>query len=506
MRSASASNKLLAQPEWTEQTPRVGLDHLGMQVGSIGLYQTLLPGLSNVTSRMRYYGFFVWLADRYARDTGSTSRDTWERTVRRAEALYALVAVADGGAGGVAGTTWAAEAFAEQSGPVIDLIAGTDRSEARQYLQQRMGVFGAAYGSQLFEIGLFDRSDDHEIPLASDPVGRDLATAFGEAIGDAGARFLSAVEAGRVPRETLEDLAVMLPDRIEPDSAEHDAYETLLFSDGARGDTLRLILRIAGEDPDLLDVEGVRWALYAGEGVEDDLSAMRQRWFVYHADDLAHCALESLLKLVLDTVGPHPRGLRRERAVAECVDAVMDTFDAPPSSWQKLLDGVALASDPRDEDDPYSEAALADAVFGAWTEGEAGDAGAAALRLLATLHHRIAAEGVDAGAMLETGGPGRSVVTELRFLNEHADMPFRDLLDRLISERVIARHMHVALRKLRYGGGHTFLFESDEGRLRQRNVAGPVLTNPRLGPALTFLRDLHLLDDDGLTARGRARV
>jgi len=33
-----------------------------------------------------------------------------------------------------------------------------------------------------------------------------------------------------------------------------------------------------------------------------------------------------------------------------------------------------------------------------------------------------------------------------------------------------------------------------------------VFTNPRLGPALTFLRDVHLIDDSGLTARGQELV
>jgi hypothetical protein len=42
--------------------------------------------------------------------------------------------------------------------------------------------------------------------------------------------------------------------------------------------------------------------------------------------------------------------------------------------------------------------------------------------------------------------------------------------------------------------------------LRLRDVDGPVFTNPRLGPALTFLRDIHLIDDQGLTNRGARAV
>ena len=62
--------------------------------------------------------------------------------------------------------------------------------------------------------------------------------------------------------------------------------------------------------------------------------------------------------------------------------------------------------------------------------------------------------------------------------------------------------MWIALRKLRYQGDYTFLLEPDNGRVRLRDMDGPVYTNPRLGPAVTFLRDIGLLNAEGLTADG----
>ena len=44
-----------------------------MQTGSVNIYQRLLPGISNVTLRMRYYGFYAWLADTYAKQIGDTN-------------------------------------------------------------------------------------------------------------------------------------------------------------------------------------------------------------------------------------------------------------------------------------------------------------------------------------------------------------------------------------------------------------------------------------------------
>src|SRR5262249_16282034 len=94
-------------PEWTEYREKSGLDPLGMQNASINLYQTFLPGVSNVTLRMRYYGLYAWLCRAYARQVGDTNPETWKRYIRRTEALYALIACRRGGEGGVAGIDWA---------------------------------------------------------------------------------------------------------------------------------------------------------------------------------------------------------------------------------------------------------------------------------------------------------------------------------------------------------------------------------------------------------------
>lgn len=40
-------------PEWTQRAEKRGLDPLGMQMTSIALYQQLMPGIGNVTLRMR---------------------------------------------------------------------------------------------------------------------------------------------------------------------------------------------------------------------------------------------------------------------------------------------------------------------------------------------------------------------------------------------------------------------------------------------------------------------
>jgi hypothetical protein len=50
--------------------------------------------------------------------------------------------------------------------------------------------------------------------------------------------------------------------------------------------------------------------------------------------------------------------------------------------------------------------------------------------------------------------------------------------------------------------GYTFLIESELGRLKLRGADGPVFTSPRLGAAIQFLWDTHLIGPEGLTDHG----
>src|SRR5450631_1575984 len=65
--SRSKMDDLVVVPEWTRVLQKSGLDPLGLQAPSIRLYQALVPGISNVTPRTRYYGFYPWLSEEYAR-------------------------------------------------------------------------------------------------------------------------------------------------------------------------------------------------------------------------------------------------------------------------------------------------------------------------------------------------------------------------------------------------------------------------------------------------------
>ena len=519
-----AANQI-AYPEWTDYREKSGLDPLGMQNSSINLYQRLLPGISNVTLRMRYYGLYAWLADVYARRSRSTDIRKWQQLIRRAEALYALAAVHGGDDAGVSGSRWARRKLAASSGRISFAEHADPDGSAPPYLQQKWGAYGAAYGSQIFEIGVLAQAEEHDVPVPSPEIGDDLATAFPEALGDAADRYYSAIQRGTVTRKELDELAPALPSAIGRTSAERRLYETLLLARGklqrpedfARRDTLLLLLHAASHFGEAPEVDGVRWLLYAASSEDgerfslpnDRLLQQRARWRVYQANDLLHFSYETLLKFVLDTLADYPTGVTLSTLIRECIEAISETMDSWPASWEAFCK----------ETKPASNAATAKengerhlSALGAKTAGPSvrctPECALAALRLLAIVEQRANSD-LDA-IKEELGFLDRqffhSLVTETAFLASLRSADFTSAIARIIEDRVINRHLWVAHRKFRYQGDYTFLIEADEGRVRLRVTNGPVFTNPRLGPALTFLQDIHLIGEKGLTALGKKLV
>ena len=76
--------------------PIGGLDHLGVQAHCTALYAQLLPGITNVTDRARYYSFHPWVLRQFEQRYSDHSPGAFNRVLRRAECLFALAAIQRG--------------------------------------------------------------------------------------------------------------------------------------------------------------------------------------------------------------------------------------------------------------------------------------------------------------------------------------------------------------------------------------------------------------------------
>lgn len=522
-------------PEWTQRAEKRGLDPLGMQTTSIALYQQLMPGIGNVTLRMRYYGLYTWLSHSYAKHTGDVSPNAWRGYLRRAEALYALVTALEGGEKvaaastadaayelGVAGVTWAIGAVATFPDGELDFSENCDLdSGAPQYLAQKFGAFGAAYGAQLVEVGLLQYLEKHSIPVPTPDSGDTLALAFDAAIGDAAPLFLSVAAKARVTKSELRTLQQMLPSRIDHAGEERRLYEELLLGASlkvspkanARRLSLRLVLRVA-QAVGRVDANAVRWALYSSHDAAGaslpplpaDESAQRDAWGAYQANDLLHVCYEALLKYSLDVLGLAPNGMPMDRLMGRVVTALHAALGGH-ETWEELVASIDLSENAWSTSQGVSEFALHKAVLkmadplAVTTSTSA----AGAVRLLAVLYKRYGSLVPQVAAQLPVIAEKthiQSIVTELTYLSQNATIPLADFLGQLVKRRVMERHLWVAIHKFRGQGDYTFLIEGDEGRVRLRRKDGPALTNPRLASAITFLQDIHLLSPTAPTPAG----
>ena len=69
-----------------------GLDHLGVRAPCERLYAQLVPGITNVTDRARYFSFSPWLIWAVEQHTGRLRQLPFFQILRRADCLLTLVA------------------------------------------------------------------------------------------------------------------------------------------------------------------------------------------------------------------------------------------------------------------------------------------------------------------------------------------------------------------------------------------------------------------------------
>ncbi|TPN63603.1 hypothetical protein FJ986_23430 [Mesorhizobium sp. B1-1-1] len=496
-----------ALPQWTELAEKRGLDPLGMQNSGVALYQSLVPGISNVTLRMRYYGFYCWLSDAYARHEGSTDFDDWQRWVRRAEALYALVSSAQGGETGVGGIDWANNRLLRGEAEIDFIEAASTDPNVNRYLRQSMGVFGGAYYSQMVETGLFI-GGDHGIPKATAARGINAAGAFRDAIGpQVEALLIAKIRSARVTREELSLLGSIAPSRIQEDSPEREIYEQVLFPAGdsvtvsgqSRHSTLLLLLGAADALGSRPDPDDIRWFLFHSADLDlpEALERQRLRWEAYQSHDLFQLAAAGLLGWAIALVSEVEGGLELGEIGAE-VEFRLRSSDSviADRTWSEFR------GDLRAEDDDYQN--WSDTLSAKRHSAE--DKVWEALRLIAALHGRIHRRPELAAEIAQSfplDGHARSIRTELAWFDKQEGRPVAELVSDYLVRRIVRRHSWVAMQKFRRQKDYTFLFEARDGRIAHRSDYLPVATTPRLAPAVQFLADIHLVGPDGPTIRGQ---
>ena len=140
-----------------------GQDQLGCQAPCELTYSQLLPGITNVTDRARYFSFYPWVAWSLDKRFPTISEERYVELYRRADCLYTLIAAQESK---ISENVRQAEAMIGRLRllPALDrLTSGTplrlsdyatqEESEER-YFKNRMGGLGQYYIGSLAELGV----------------------------------------------------------------------------------------------------------------------------------------------------------------------------------------------------------------------------------------------------------------------------------------------------------------------------------------------------------------
>lgn len=506
------------KPTWTKAGSwTLGRDPLGIQATSVRMYRNLVPGLTNVTNRLRYYSFYCWVIDRYEATEHSGDDMKWRKFIRRAEAFYALACnLADPEtADGLAGNIWARRALKEiEEGP-FDVRPVTDfHSGVQQYLSAKRGNFGQFYIASMTDESFLSPSTG--IPIVSEDRGRKAAAYFIESVGEAADELLLGIREGVLPVGTLRQIGTVIhPSKIPSASNEMELLRSFLLSQNdetrsgkARRASCWLLLDLIAKGVAADDEKAMRRAFYNRVLPDGTMyvpsGTTAELWQAYQANEFCHIALEAILNALVSRLRRKPTGEDPDTLIAETIEPILRASDADAVSWEEWATEIGIAN-------AGNEDALAEPILIALqdpTLAEDQPVLESAIALLAVLWTRWGSseEGVHEAVGRHAGKGGRSLSGVIRTFDGEAKLPTLRAVTQAIRRHVVSDHLAIAGRKLAASGTFTYHFTSADGVLADGQIASYGYTNPRLRNLVRFMNDAGLYDSSGVTAVGKEFV
>jgi len=501
-----------------------GLDPLGLQNTSDATFSMLLPGLNNVTGRIRYYSFYCWLLDEYSKTVGNTNPKQQQQFIRRAEYIIALASqYYEGDASSIPGSL-----YAFNQGKIDTLIyhklqEGTyneDGSTKDTYWQYPFGAFGQYYLGSLRDMGIvsnresqagmYVRTNSHGKEFIS---GEELAAAFDENIKPETKRlFFDCLNNGEI---SVDQLKALLPDFnlaiIPSDSNEQSQLLQLLLQKDYpmrieedpskhRNATIKYLLSYLTQHTGNFNDRIFVYHCYDIKGLSNgETESSLMGWYYYQFNEFWHYAntaiLNGTLEYLENTVGPGWQALKpfldtltreaitelkKQQLIATNNDTVKDLLDKLEPDEYHFLKACGQNN---------SIARISNGFL-----------------LFMSQYLNQVDELVALKEYSENNDIGKDGEGTTYFITEFAakkQMTVEQYIFEYLYQHIIYRHQYVAFRKIRGGTQSTQKFIIEDHHIRYLGNFEPGYTGPRLGNLISFLKDLKVISaDNALTEQG----
>ncbi|MFK0376959.1 hypothetical protein [Pandoraea sp. NPDC090278] len=516
---------------WVEPPHSIGgLDHLGAQAPCVLIYGQLLPGITNVTDRARYYSFYPWLiwslAKRFPYDEDETS---FVERFRRADCLFTLIAehhsqctdkISERHGAAMVGRQKLVSAVQRAlDGETLKLVRFTANDSEDRYFMNRMGGLSQYYAGTLTDLRMLHGGRKPWFQFTKE-VGKPIAEAFNASVPSD--LFWSILEEGEIADDDIRQLHAFCPCHLRsPESSERERLTDIYFDrlreygeDGTqRKRSLAIIQRLIDNlTPDVEFSEYVFRAVMYGNALPDrpcwsipaDLASTRATWAIYVRNDLLSVAVQTIFSLVLNKLSPQIAG---ERYVCDTVEAfvkafeesavvegfVADTNCATFGAWLSNIESTLPALEEWSAEG--HEMPMAQNMVSSWGRESEAALFASAMRVLAILVIRDDFSRAPYEGLAITPQALRDYPINLDTFRRKA-AEWREMSPSAVVSDVVAwcmnTHLRVSLRKLHRTNSATFRFRPSERglQLTDGNIPAPSNTTPRFRQALQILMDI----------------
>ncbi|WP_338357505.1 hypothetical protein [Yeosuana marina] len=522
------NNESFKEPFWAKSGNFVrGRDPLGVQNSSISVYATLLPGLTNLTLRLRYYGTYLWLLDHYnelpPNNIFKTNQQGQYTFIRRAELIIAFIM------GNkypeeqsIIGSDFVSKNINEiKEKGYYDIALGADKHKdtpkGSVYWDYTSGALGQYYAGSLIALNLINQSSGY-FHITQD-YGKELAQAYNNSISsDAAKLFLERISEGKLYQEDIDKLDDVALNKDYRNLPEGDFYVKMLLSnDGPKSKTasndltsqrkesLQLfmtLLKDTSDDKAWLDLPITSYQTCLTKS-KNEVSEATFGWYFYYLNELAHHSLEAMFWGLLVEMDKGTYTL--QQFIKVITDQVLDLYSQKLENAELSL--ISELIDKLDNQEHITLNYIRDisvsvknhASISGITEGIF-----ALLCLYRDNQHKIQeARDYAINHFLHTKH-GNALDVFNVYIESCKNVSFEEFVRRLV-HTLLNEHIAIAYNKMGNGEKNLLKFVIEDNYLVHIETMTPNFTNPRLKTLHNFTRDLHLVNaKDELTPEGEA--
>ena len=521
-----------------------GLDHLGTQAPCVLIYGQLLPGITNVTDRARYYSLYPWLIwsfdQRYAKDDESKFIEYF----RRGDCLFTLISERhsrrtdkDNERHGVAmvGRYQLTQALDRlERGEALKLSEFTAQASPFRYFMSPMGGLSQYYAGTLSDLKLVDASAKPWIRYTKE-FGAPLAEQVNATVK--ADLFWAVVESDAVTLDQLDALHTFCACQLDISTNERKTLTDLYFDRNSEFDkdgqqrkrSLGMILNLVRSLPVGTDLseQVFRACIYSGAlpggkkwDIPESLNSTLACWATYQRNDLLSICCQTILGLALRELEPQEFMKKMWHGSVESFAEVFSSGSAVTTACKKFnfesfgayIDHLKSTAPPiSDWESDAHEIQIANRMMSVWGKSdETEQLVEVAISVLALLACRDDLTQSPYGNVAMSPEALTDYPIQLVSFRTRVESWRPMALEAVFADLVkwcLNTHLRVALRKLRQTGRSTFHMRPTERGLEVvGEIPPPANTTPRFRQAVQILRDIGALSRDMSTPNRQTQI